>query len=81
MMSIPEHLEEVLQIDNVWAAKCYAIAIGGVMGCFIIYHWCSKAYFRYGPRRPNQSVGRFLHVRRFVMILLFLNVETHTDIQ
>lgn len=65
-MSIPPKLDALLQYQDVWAEKEYAIAMGGLMVCFIAYHWTSKAYLRYGPRRPSPFVGKYLEIRRYV---------------
>lgn len=66
-MSTPAKLDEFLEDQDVWAEKEDATAMGGVMACFVAYHWCSKACFRYGPQRPSPLVGKYLEIRRYVM--------------
>ncbi|KAJ5178778.1 hypothetical protein N7492_001988 [Penicillium capsulatum] len=52
------------QAHNVWSIKYFAIAVGAMMACFIMYHWLWWCYLRYGTRNQSPSVQWILRFHR-----------------
>jgi hypothetical protein len=55
-------LKDVLLARDIWATKHYAIAMGGIIGCFVVCHWLNITYFKYGQRKSGpivQSIWQF----------------------